>query len=225
MPFWVACFLSTGVWAYISIRLRRIREPLAASFLVFAAGLAAMASIQPGSGTAFMVYAGIAGLGFSGPLILIITAVQLAVPHSLISTASAATVSSRSVSASVASSIYVAIFTSRLTKRLPVAVGGAAVQAGLPASSVPAFVGDIASGAIPALSSVPGVTPAIVAAGIQAFKVAFLNSARVVYIIAASVGALAVALCFVMGNQRDRMDYVVEAPLEDLHAKKTMPQA
>ena len=219
MPFWLTTLFFTGVWAWVSIRLRRIREPLIVAFAIFAAALAAMASIQPGSSTAFIVYAGVAGIGFSGLIVLILTATHLAVPHALITTATAITVASRSISASVAAAVYIAVFSSRLKHRLPEYVGQAAVAAGLPPSSIPAFVQAIAATNIAGLGNVPDVTPAIIAAGIAAFKRAFLDSARVVYIIAASLGGLSVALCLIMGNQRSRMDYVVDAPVERLEAK------
>ena len=166
-----------------------------------------------------MVLAGVAGLGFSGLIILILTATQLSVPHSLITTATAITVSARSVAASASAAIYIAIFSPRVKSRLPAYVAQAVIVAGLPQSSVPAFVGDIALGNIAGLSSIPGATPAIIIAGIAAYKQAFVDSARIIYIIAASFGALAVLLCVFMGRMRDRMDYRVDAPVEVLHAK------
>ena len=191
------------------------------AFGIFAAALGAMASIQPSSGTAYIVYAGLAGLGFSGLIVLIVTATHLAVPHALINTATAITVASRSVSASVAAALYVAVFSSRLKERLPSYVARAAIAASLPPSSVPAFVEAIAGENIAGLRDIPGMTPAIIAAGLAAFKQAFIDSARIVYIIAAPMGVLAIVLCMFMGSQRSKMDYIVDAPVERLKPKNT----
>ena len=221
MPFWVATGIATFLWAVVSIRLRRIREPLAVAFAIFAAALGAMASVQPGSSTAFIVYSGLAGIGFSGLIVLIITAVQLSVPHSYINTATSILVAARAIAASVASAVYVAIFSSRYKARLPAYVGKAAAMAGLPKSAIPIFVGDLAAGNVAALHSVPGVSPVIIAAGVAALKQAFLDSARVIFIIGAAIAGLSVVLTLLMGSQRDKMDYVVEAPVEQLHAKET----
>lgn len=219
MPFWVVTLISTGLWAAISIRLKLVREPLAAAFLVFSAALAGMASIQPNNGTTFTCLAGLAGLGFGGLIVLIVTATQLSVPHKLITTATAITVSSRSVAASMAAAIYVAVFSARLESRLPAYVGPAVVKAGLPRSSVAAFLGDLAHSNTAGLPSVPGATPAIIAAGRAAYQQAFVDSARVIYIIAAPIGGLAFVLCFFMASMRNYMDCRVEAPVEILHAK------
>lgn len=68
----------------------------------------------------------------------------------------------------------------------------------------------------------PGVQPAIIGAGVSALLQAFADSIRVVYIIAAPFGALAVIACFFMGDLSKVMNYRVDAPVEDLHAKHSL---
>jgi hypothetical protein len=92
-PFWVACGLSTVLYGYASTKLRTIRAPLFVGFFLFTAGLIGLTTIQPGDSTRAVVFAGLAGLGFGGPLVLIIAGVQLSTPHHLIATATALTVS------------------------------------------------------------------------------------------------------------------------------------
>src|ERR1700733_1615759 len=74
-PFWIAGGLSTIVWGYASTRYRTIREPMFVGFLIFTAGIVGFATIQPGDSTNAVVFAGLAGIGFGAPLVLVITGV------------------------------------------------------------------------------------------------------------------------------------------------------
>lgn len=159
------------------------------------------------------------GIGFGAPLILIVAGVQLSTPHHLIATATAATTSSRAVSATVFTAIYSAALNSRLSSYIPDYVGSAAAQAGLPSSSIGSFIGALTSNSPAALDKVPGVTPAIIAAGAAALKQAYADGLRVVFIIAAPFGALACVVCFFIGDLGKSMNYHVDAPVEELVAK------
>ncbi|EXJ73007.1 uncharacterized protein A1O5_04156 [Cladophialophora psammophila CBS 110553] len=220
MPFWVAGGISTVIWGYTSTRFRTIREPLFLGYLIFTGAIIGWTTIQPNDSTTACVMSGLAGFGFGAPLILIIAGVQLSTPHSLIATATAVTTSSRAVAATVFTAIYAAALNTRLTTNIPSGVGGAVAKAGLPASSIPSFVEALAAGNTDALSSIPGVTPAIIAAGVAGLKQALADSIRVVYIIAAPFGAVACIACLFLGDLRKTMNYIVEAPVEELHAKK-----
>ena len=157
--FWVSCGISTVVYGYVSTKLRTIRSPLFIGFLLFTGGMIGLATIQPGDSTNAIVFAGLSGLGMGGPLVLVIAGVQLSTPHHLIATATAVTTSSRAVSATVFTAIYGAALTTRLNKYIPGYISTAAVEAGLPQSSLGAFIGALTSENSTALSGVPGVTP------------------------------------------------------------------
>jgi hypothetical protein len=166
-----------------------------------------------------MVFAGLAGAGFGAPLVLIVAGVQLSTPHHLIATATALTTSTRAVSATVFTAIFAAALSSRTDKYIPSYVAEAALVAGLPKSSVGAFVEALAADNAAALKTVPGVTPIVINAGVIALKQALADSIRVVYMIAAPFGALACIACFFLGSLKETMNYHVDAPLENLHAK------
>lgn len=219
-PFWIAGGIGTVIYGYTSTKFKTIRSPLAAGFLLFTAGVVGLATIQPGDDTRSLVFAGLAGLGFGSPLILLITAVQLCTPHHLIATATAVTTCSRAVAVAVFTAIFTAAMKNRLSTDIPSYVGKAAVEAGLPQSSIGAFIADLSAGDITALSSVSGVNSTIIAAGSQALKHAYADGIRVVYIIAAPFGAVACIASLFMGDLGKVMDYTVHAPLEDLHARK-----
>lgn len=56
-----------------------------------------MATVQLNTSTSFVVFNGLAGLGFGAPLVLIISGAQLATPQSLIATGTAVITSTRAV--------------------------------------------------------------------------------------------------------------------------------
>ena len=218
-PFWITAGLSTVVYGYVSSRLRTIRSPLFVGFLLFTAGLVGFATIQPGQSTNAVIFSGLAGLGFGGPLVLIIAGVQLSTPYEFIATATAITTSSRAVATAVFTAIYAAALTTRLEKFIPEYVAAAAVRAGLPLSSLRSFVEALAGNNAAALKTIPGVTPAIIGAGVVALKQALADSIRVVFIIAAPFGVVACIACCFIADLGPGMNYHVDAPIEILHAK------
>ena len=85
----------------------------------------------------------------------------LALPTEDIGAALGALGSIRSGGASVATAIFVAILTNKLTALIPTAVSAAALQAGLPKSSLTTLLADLATGDF---SNVPGISARIIAA-------------------------------------------------------------
>ena len=219
MPYWVAFVVSTPFYGYISTRFKVIREPLAFGFLLYTAGVVGLATIEPGESFNQLAFAALAGLGFGGPIVLITAGVQLNVPHHLMATATAVVNSSRAVGATIFTSIYAAILTRKLQTKIPTYVAEAAAKAGLPASSIPSFVDDLVANNQAKLSSVPGITPAIIQQGVAALKQAYADSLRYIFVIGAPFGLVACALCFLLCSYKHMMSYRVEAPVEDLHAK------
>ena len=203
----------------MSTKFRTIRSPLFVGFLLFTSGIVGLATIQPNNSTSAIVFAGLAGIGMGGPLVLVVAGVQLSTPHHLIATATALTTSSRAVSATVFTAIYGAALTDRLNKYIPSYVAAAAIKAGLPKSSLGAFIGALAGDNSAALPGIDGVTPAIIGAGVAALMQAFADGVRAVYIIAAPFGAVACVACFFLGDLKSVMNYSVDAPMEDLHTK------
>ncbi|KEF57513.1 uncharacterized protein A1O9_05430 [Exophiala aquamarina CBS 119918] len=218
-PFWLGCLLSTPIWGLIGTRLRRLKEPMSAGFLIFTGGIAGLATIQPDDNTRTLIFAALAGTGFGAIIIMVIAMVQFATPHHLIATATAVTVSSRSVGAAVFTAIYAAAFSDRLKEKLPSYVAAAASKAGLPQVSLQAFVAALAGQDQAALLKIEGVNPAIISAGVAAAKQASADSVRVVFMIAAPFGIVAAISCWFTADMRKTMNYRVDAPVENLTTK------
>lgn len=187
--------------------------------MIFTGGLVGMASVQPGDSITSLAMAALSGIGFSAPLVLVTAGVQLATPHQLIATATAVIISARAVAIAVFTAIFAAAFTKRIKVKLPGYVAAAALQAGLPPTSLKSFLGAFltAHGGNP--SAVPGSSGAIIAAATGAEKQAYADSVRVVYIIAAPFGLAACIACLFLGDMKETMNYRVDAPMEDLHRK------
>ncbi|KAM0791525.1 hypothetical protein ACM66B_005975 [Microbotryomycetes sp. NB124-2] len=220
LPFVLVTTAATVIYGFWSTKTREIRWQLVTGFALFTAGLAAIAgSLQPTSSTAFVVLGGVCGLGFGSPLILIIVGAQLSVPHSLIATSTAVITSTRAIGAAIFTAAYSTALANRLSVKIPGYIAPAALKAGLPASSLPQFIAALANNQHEALATVQGVNAAVIGAGVAALKHAFADSFRVIWMIAAPFGAVAmVAACF-LPSYKDTMHYEVDAPVEELKAK------
>ena len=220
MPYWVGFTIGAPIYGYISTRTKKIRSPMFVGYAFFTAGILGLATIQLGDNFSQLAFAALAGLGFGGPIVLIVSGVQLIVPHHLIATSTAVTISSRAIGASIFTAIYAATLTDGLTEKIPRYVAKAAANAGLTPSSIPAFVAALAGNDEAALAAVPGATSTIVSQGATALKQAYADSLRPIFIIGVPFGVVACVMCFWLGDLKDTMTYRVDAPVETLHAKQ-----
>lgn len=207
------------MFGLFSSKILSIRAPMTIGFVIWTGAMVGFATLQPGQSANSLAFSALSGLGLAAPLGLIITGVQLAVPHSHIAAATALVSVSRAASGSISTAVYFTLFENRLKTKLPQYVAEAAAKAGLPSQSIPAFVGALAAEQTATLAQISGMTPAIIRAGVAALEQAFADSMRAVYYIAAALGALAVLLCYFIGPLASTMTYHVDAPLEELHAK------
>lgn len=180
-----------------------------------------MCTIQPGDLGAAIASSTFIGIGFAGPLILVVTGVQLSTPHKWIATATACTTSARALAGAMFSTINATLFTTRLQQFLPSYVATAALGSGLPTSSVQDFVLALSEGNATELLAIPGVNSAIIEQGTDALKQAYADSIRIVFIVAVPFGVVACVASWFLGDLRKTMNYHVDAPIEEMHAKTT----
>lgn len=95
----------------------------------------------------------------------------------------------RSAISTICSSVYVAVLTNRLGQTIPTEVSPAVVAAGLPASSVPAFLGGFTTGNF---SNVQGLTAEITAVGVKAYKEANAHAYSTVFYTTIAFSGLAI---------------------------------
>jgi len=111
----------------------------------------------------------------------------------------------RSLLGSASAAIYSAILRSRLSHTVPAKVPAAVIEAGLPASSVPAFIQALELGTAAALTAVKGVTPQIIAAGTRAYQVANADAYRTVFLATIAFGGLGILLGVFIPNADDHL--------------------
>ncbi|KAI9767505.1 MAG: hypothetical protein M1835_007033 [Candelina submexicana] len=118
-------------------------------------------------------------------------------------------VCTRLVGGSIATTIYQTILTNRLNTNIPKLVTPAALSANLPSTSLPALFAAFKIGTPEALQTVPGITPAVVAAVTEPLKTAYAQSFKVVYLASIAFGGCAiVAACFARDVDRLMTDKV-----------------
>lgn len=109
----------------------------------------------------------------------------------------------RAGAGAVATAIYVTILNNKLTTNVAKYVVPAAEEAGLRASSVPSLIKGLASGN---LTAVAGISPSITAASTVAYKVAYSQSFKVVYLASIAFGLLSVAAAVLTPNLESRFN-------------------
>jgi hypothetical protein len=108
----------------------------------------------------------------------------------------------RSVISSIANAVYLSVLFNRLATTVPAVVIPAVTKAGLPASSVPAFLGGFATGSF---KDIPGLSPNILAVGTRAYKVANSDAYSTVFYTTIAFTGAAVIFSFFAPNVDDRM--------------------
>lgn len=189
-------FFSTMVLApvvgYVGTRFKRQREISAIGFIGFCAMGAAMSTATVSSGNATYGYAVLGGLGLACGITSLTTAAQLTVPADLIAPVTGLSIAFRSGGGAIGAGIATAIFNSKTNALIGPSVAAAVLPLGLPAEELGAFIGLLASGNIPAVLALPGVTPQILGAGGAALKGAFVSAFKNVWIYVAATSAAGV---------------------------------
>ncbi|CAK7238471.1 hypothetical protein SEUCBS140593_010722 [Sporothrix eucalyptigena] len=126
----------------------------------------------------------------------------------------------RSAISSVVSAVYVTVLSNRLAATIPAQVPSALVAAGLPASSVEAFLSAAQAGTVTAAdaatalaTSIPGLTQAILDTGIMAYRNANADAYKTVYLASIAFTGLAVVLALLGRNTEDMMTDQIVATL------------
>jgi MFS family permease len=177
------------VGAYCSLT-HKIRIPAVLGFLFMVIFFVLMAVSNPSSGQHVWGYPVLLGLALGSVLCSLVTVAQLSTPKELIAITSGLMIGMRSVGGAVGIAIFNAIFTDQMG-HLGDNIAGAAIPAGLPPSSVGDFITNLAGQNQTGLALVPGVTPQIIGAGVDALLNTYSNGFRYVWVAAGAFTAVA----------------------------------
>ncbi|KAF9893246.1 hypothetical protein FE257_011676 [Aspergillus nanangensis] len=120
----------------------------------------------------------------------------------------------RSAISTVASSVYVVVLNNRMAQTVPTEVPPVLVEAGLPQSSVPAFLQGLSTGSF---SGIEGLTPHIQEVGSHAYKVASSHAFQTVYLTSIAFTGVAVILSFWAPTVDDKLTGEIAATLHGAH--------
>ena len=139
-----------------------------------------------------------------------VTVLTTVCPDELIATITAATVSARLVGNAIGFAVYFNVLQNKVTPILPVNVGTAVAQAGLPPDQIPTFVGAF----LGQTGSLAGYAPAVLLAATNALKETYVEGFRIVYFVSIGFGVSATIACLFLG---DIKKYMVDRVAVDIH--------
>jgi hypothetical protein len=137
-----------------------------------------------------------------------------------IGTAVGITGSVRAGVSTIGTAIYSIILSTRLAKNIPSLVTPAVEAAGLPASSVPGFLGALSGSGN--FTAVPGATSTIIAAGSAAYQVATVDAYRTVFFSTLAFSGVGIILAFCVPSVDDQMTEKIATTLHNLKDEKTV---
>ncbi|KAL5363379.1 fungal trichothecene efflux pump [Aspergillus floccosus] len=189
-------------------------------FVLVAGGalLAAMAYSTPSTlhGTAALLNLSCFLIGWNESVCLTNAGIELEDQRE-IGTAVGMAGSIRSTISTVASSVYVVVLNNRMAQTIPTEVPPVLIEAGLPQSSVAAFLEGLSTGSF---NGIQGLTPHIQEVGVHAYKVASSHAFKTVYLTSIAFTGVAIILSFWAPTVDDKLTGQVAATL---HQANTAP--
>ncbi|KAK4935167.1 hypothetical protein LTR10_023730 [Elasticomyces elasticus] len=212
----VTLFASIPITLYAT-KYKDLKSPLIGTFVIFLVVTICYATITPSMNHAQIGFNVLSGIGQSGPLTLIVALVQFTAPHAFLSTATGLGFSARAIGGAFGSAVLDAIINGKL-KSYATVVGGAAVSAGLPKSSLPALLTALASGA--GFSEVPGLNPTILEKTLDASHNEYAHAYRLAWASIIPFVVLALVSIFFLKGVKELMTEKVEATVEHVNTNE-----
>lgn len=120
----------------------------------------------------------------------------------------------RTAISAVGTVVFSTVLTNRLAEVVPSKVGAAVVEAGLPKSSLTAFLQALQLGTAEAFSKVPGISATIIQKGILANKLAYIASFRTVYLVSITFAGLGIIASLFTPNMKRFLNAKVATVLD-----------
>jgi hypothetical protein len=176
----------------------------------------------PDNKNMLMAFVFLSQMGFGWAQMLSITFIQFGVPQVELGISGGLAGVTRFAGGALAISVYTTIEKNVLTKYSLKLIPAAALGAGLPASSLTAFMEALPLGAT-ALAQVPGITTEAIIAGGAALQQAYVHALRVTALSSLSFGILAIIACVCCNDIGHKMNEKIEVFLEnDEYADKNV---
>ncbi|THX01120.1 MFS general substrate transporter [Aureobasidium pullulans] len=211
LPFFMVITVISPFLSVYVTKYRDVKWPIFIGFISFSASVIGLA-LSGTSGKLGLAFNGVGGLGFAPVLILIMVWVQNSTPPLFIGTASALTISSRTLGGTVGLGIANAIYGSLTNTQIPEAIVAAVAPLGFNPQHLGQLIGFYFSGQ--GLDKIPGINGQILGAGLEALHKTEAHAYKIVWLSFLPGCIIAAGICLFMRNSSERMNWVVDAPLE-----------
>ncbi|CAK7207050.1 hypothetical protein SEUCBS139899_009858 [Sporothrix eucalyptigena] len=191
--------------------LRRQKWQFIGGMIVLAAFIGGMAGTTPATQTMAIVFLLVVGMSIGWIECLALTLAPFCLRHDEIGIALGFVGTTRAALAALAQTIFTTIYTNKIATEQPALVTPAVLDAGLPASSVPALLAGLASGN---MTGIPGLTPAIEAAAVAANELAYSRSFQLVYYAAVAFGIFGIAMSLYAPNTENRFNSAISRRMQ-----------
>ncbi|KAH8807899.1 major facilitator superfamily domain-containing protein [Xylogone sp. PMI_703] len=217
MSYQIPVLLTSIPITWYATRFKDLRSPLLVAFTFFLAISITYTTIRPSWSLAQYALNVITGMGQAGPLTLVIALVQFSAPHAYLSTATGLAYTSRAVGGAFGTAVLNSIVNGYLTRNYAKQVGGAAVAAGLPASSVHELVIGIQSNNRTLISSIEGLTDHILAEAVDASHWTYAHAYRLAWASIIPFVVLSIVAVLFLRDVKQLMTNRIEATVEKVH--------
>jgi len=209
----------TSLFASIPITLyatkyKDLKSPLIVTFVIFLVVSICYACISPAWNKAQIGFNVLSGLGQSGPLTLLVAAVQFTAPHAFLSTATGLAFSARAIGGAFGSAVIDAIINGYIGSHYASSITETATAAGLPASSVPGLLEALSTGSAAAFAAVPGLNPTVLEQVLNTSHWVYANAYRRAWASVVPFVVLALVCVTLLKGVKELMTEKVEATVE-----------
>ncbi|KAJ9094988.1 hypothetical protein QFC21_005781 [Naganishia friedmannii] len=184
------------------------------AFIFFAAFFGCMISVGLGSGLAIWFFPIFFGIGLACGLTGIMAAAQFGAPADSIATVSALVISFRSLGGSIGLAVCTAIYSTKLSHELPTQIASRVIPLGFNPQYLGMLIGGLAGQNPALLGSIPGISPAIIGAGVTGLKQAFINSTKGVWYFGLAVSCVGALICVFIENLTQEYTAEIDHPVE-----------
>ncbi|KAI1258818.1 MFS general substrate transporter [Xylariaceae sp. FL1019] len=205
--------------AWYATRYKDLKTPILITFTIFLVVTIAYATIKPTWNHAQIGIAVLTGIGQAGPLTLLIACVQFTAPHAYLSTATGLAFSARAIGGAFGSAVLDAIINGYLSGHYTPAISEAAINAGLPESSVPELLEALSAGEIGS-DSVEGANETIWGEVLRASHWQYAYAYRLAYSSIIPFVVLAIVAVMLLKGVKELMTEKVEATVEAIGEKE-----
>ncbi|KAF2105014.1 MFS general substrate transporter [Rhizodiscina lignyota] len=200
------------VW--YSTKYKDLKSPLIVTYVLFLVITICFATVKPSENNSEYAFLLLSGLGQAGPLTLLVALVQFTAPHAFLSTATGLAFSARAIGGAFGSAVLDAIINGHIASHLVPEVGGAAINAGLPSSSVPTLLKAFDAGT--GFDAVEGLNATILAAASSQRHWTYAHAYRLGWSSIIPFVVLALVAVAVTKSVKEQMTEHVEAPVEKM---------